>query len=224
MVGDSFQDRDVLRLHVAEEANLRQIGIVIKRSDQRSFEVVGEDFYVKANNGKRKGWVVSAAFVRVGDGTLPDKKATRSLLGNLKTGLEPCHYEELSKHVSSSSVGRAPCKDEMSPDLLDGGDHLDVEHEDEDKDNDNYTDDGSEIDDELDMDDDNPTARTPYVAEWLVPIIRSTIAVTPRASNKFLLGVLGPYGNTYAFTKAIIQKARDLARTEIFNLVTPVTM
>ena len=84
MVEDSFQDRDVLRLCVAEEANLRQIGIVIKRSDKHSFEVVGEDFYVKANNGKHKGWVVATAFVRVGDGTLPDNKATLSL-GNTTT-------------------------------------------------------------------------------------------------------------------------------------------
>lgn len=41
--------------------------------------------------------------------------------------------------------------------------------------------------------------------------------MTPRASNKFLLGVLGPYGHKYAFTKAIIQKARDLARADIFG-------
>ena len=205
-VGQSFQDRDVLRMRVAEEANLRQIGIVIKRSDNRSFEVVGDDFYVKANNGKRKGWVVAAAVVREGDGPLPDNKATRSLgnmktersLGNLKSeGLEPCHYEELCKDVLCKDV--KPC------------DESDVEDGDED-----FTDNDEEGSDE-DFENDLPTARTPYLAEWLVPIIKSTIAVTPRASNKFLLGVLGPYGNKYAFTKAIIQKARDIARAEIFG-------
>jgi hypothetical protein len=212
MVGDSFQDRDVLRMRVAEEANLRQIGIVIKRSDKRSFEVVGDDFYVKANNGKRKGWVVTAAFVRAGDGPLPVNKATTGWHGNLKTeGLEPCHYEE--ECSKDASFGGAPCKDVIRP-LLEGSADSDVEHDDKDN---NNTDDEDYSDDELEIEDAVPTARTPYVAEWLVPIIKSTIAVTPRASNKFLLGVLGPYGNKYAFTKAIIQKARDLARAEIFG-------
>lgn len=35
--GHTFQEKDVLHLRVAEEANLRQIFVVIKRSDNRCF-------------------------------------------------------------------------------------------------------------------------------------------------------------------------------------------
>ena len=87
------------------------------------------------------------------------------------------------------------------------------EDDDEDYDDDNH----SVYSDDDDLEEEKHVARSPYLAEWLVPLIRTTIAVTPRASNKFLLGVLGPYGNKYALTKAIIQRARTLARAEVFG-------
>ena len=59
--------------------------------------------------------------------------------------------------------------------------------------------------------------RSPYKASYIVPLIATTIAITPLASNKVLRQVLDPYGREYCFTENIIQKARTDARKMIFG-------
>ena len=79
MVGDSFQAKDTLRMRIAEEANLRNKEITIVRSDAMQLVVVGVDFYVKANNTERRGWVVTTAICREGDGIVPTNASTRKI-------------------------------------------------------------------------------------------------------------------------------------------------
>ena len=65
--GDTFVDKDILKLRIAEEANLRRIQIRWKRSDLTQVIAVGEDFFVSASLNQKKGWVVKQAQVRDGD-------------------------------------------------------------------------------------------------------------------------------------------------------------
>jgi hypothetical protein len=78
-MGDSFQAKDTLRMRIAEEANLRNKEITIVRSDAMQLVVVGVDFYVKANNTERRGWVVTTAICREGDGIVPTNASTRKI-------------------------------------------------------------------------------------------------------------------------------------------------
>ena len=77
--GDSFQSKDTLRMRIAEEANLANKEITTVRSDNMQLVVVGVDFYVKANHTERKGWVVSKAICRDGDGSVPKNAATQKI-------------------------------------------------------------------------------------------------------------------------------------------------
>ncbi len=79
MVGDSFENKDTLRMRIAEEANLANKEISTVRSDTMQLVVVGVDFYVKANNTERRGWVVSSAICRNGDGEMPNNAATQKI-------------------------------------------------------------------------------------------------------------------------------------------------
>lgn len=77
--GHSFEDKDILRMRIAEEANLSNKEINTVRSDKMQLVVVGVDFYVKANNTERRGWVVSKAICREGDGTILVNAASRKI-------------------------------------------------------------------------------------------------------------------------------------------------
>ena len=61
------------------------------------------------------------------------------------------------------------------------------------------------------------STRSPYSVKMVVPLIYSTIAELPMASNKMLLAILSEYGKPYVMTDNIIQKARIMARKEIFG-------
>lgn len=80
MPGDSFKSKDNVRMRFAEEANLRLKQITTIRSDNAQLLlVVGVDFYVKVNHPERRGWVVSSAICRDGDGAMPVNAATRKI-------------------------------------------------------------------------------------------------------------------------------------------------
>ena len=67
-VGDTFPDIDLLKLRVAEEANLRGISFHITRSEIRQLRCYGYKFVVEANNTEyAQGFVVTVCSVRNGD-------------------------------------------------------------------------------------------------------------------------------------------------------------
>ena len=53
--------------------------------------------------------------------------------------------------------------------------------------------------------------------KWFVPLIYSTIAEAPMASNKMLKAILLPCVEQYALTDGLIQVARTEAQNEIFG-------
>ena len=61
------------------------------------------------------------------------------------------------------------------------------------------------------------TGRSPIRAQWLIPIIHSTIAEAPMASNQMLRAILKPYAKESFVTDSIIQVARTTARKLIFG-------
>ena len=99
-------------------------------------------------------------------------------------------------------------------------DGADVNNDDANDDDDDDDEDNDDDDDDEDNDSgrgDHRSCRTPFVAAWIVPIIRPVIADAPMTSNKNLLGILKLYGNNYAFTKSLLQNARRMARRAIFG-------
>ena len=63
------------------------------------------------------------------------------------------------------------------------------------------------------------STRSPYSVKMVVPLIYSTIAELPMASNKMLLAILSEYGKPYVMTDNIIQKARIMARKEMVPIM-----
>jgi hypothetical protein len=64
---------------------------------------------------------------------------------------------------------------------------------------------------------DDGKPRSPFLAQWFVPLIELIIKLCPNSSNKGLKEVLKVYANDYAMTKSILQKARTLACKEVFG-------
>ncbi len=60
-MGDSFNDKTILRMRVIEEANLHGISIKTVRSNNYTLKVKGYQFFVLASYSKRKGWIIKHA-------------------------------------------------------------------------------------------------------------------------------------------------------------------
>jgi len=69
-VGHIFRSKDVVKLRIAEEANLRGISTRVQRSDVMNLTVVGVNFYVHATVYENKGWCIHAAVCRECDDIL----------------------------------------------------------------------------------------------------------------------------------------------------------
>ena len=61
------------------------------------------------------------------------------------------------------------------------------------------------------------TGRSPIRAQWLIPIILSTIAKAPMASNMMLIALLKPYAKESFLTNGIIQAAWTTAGKLLFG-------
>ena len=66
-VNQTFPDREILAMRVAEEASLCSINFICSQSDVRDFECTGYRFCVFAHRSEHWGWHVSTAYVRKGD-------------------------------------------------------------------------------------------------------------------------------------------------------------
>ena len=64
-VGDSFPNRDVLALRIAEEAIAVNTAITVVRSDSVQYRVVGYQFYIRANKSLYTGWVINKLQVKI---------------------------------------------------------------------------------------------------------------------------------------------------------------
>ena len=186
--GDNFIDKHVVQLRIAEEANLRGIKIRWLISNNSRMVVKGENFEVIANLNDKRGWVVKIAAVRSGDDGVGD----------------------LDDVVDTDS------------EYEDNGDDDDSIGEDDDD-----GDDGNGEDDFI-MDDDGvcgevkvkakaPKLRSPLSSSWIVPLIKTVITVKPNTSNKDLRHLLQFHCRTYALTRALLQKARDMAKLQVFG-------
>ena len=69
-VGNIFRSKDVVKLRIAEEANLRGISTRVQRSDVMNLTVVGINFYVHATVYENVGWCIHAAVCRECDDIL----------------------------------------------------------------------------------------------------------------------------------------------------------
>jgi sRNA-binding carbon storage regulator CsrA len=81
--GNIFRSKDVVKLRIAEEANLRGISTRVQRSDVMNLTVVGINFYVHATVYENVGWCIHAAVCRECDDVLkipPRDKVDLSVL------------------------------------------------------------------------------------------------------------------------------------------------
>ena len=138
-VGQTFPNRDLIKIRTAEEANLRGIYVTILKSSKFTFCSSGIGFDVSATNSESSGWKITKCITREGD-----------------TGVDVL--------ANAASTGRSPIR-----------------------------------------------------AQWLIPIIHSTIAEAPMASNQMLRAILKPYAKDVFLTEAIIQKAWTTARKLLFG-------
>jgi 3-deoxy-D-manno-octulosonate 8-phosphate phosphatase KdsC-like HAD superfamily phosphatase len=58
-VGDTFPNKDVLAIRIAEEAIQVNALITVTRSDVVQYRAVGINFYAQANKNQIEGWVVN---------------------------------------------------------------------------------------------------------------------------------------------------------------------
>jgi hypothetical protein len=65
--GHTFQLKETLQIHIAEEENLCLIKVKKIRSDSKNLIVAGSNFYVCATYSVQCGWQVSKACCREGD-------------------------------------------------------------------------------------------------------------------------------------------------------------
>ncbi len=66
-MNQTIPDKEILTLHVVEEANLCGINFVCSQSNVRDFKCTGYWFCVIAHQSEQKGWIVNTACVRDGD-------------------------------------------------------------------------------------------------------------------------------------------------------------
>jgi hypothetical protein len=57
----TFKSKDVLQLHISEEANLCGINTIAIQSEHTNVTVIGVDFYVNATFSEKVGWTVHTA-------------------------------------------------------------------------------------------------------------------------------------------------------------------
>ncbi len=58
-VGDTFPNKDVLAIRIAEEAIQVNASITVTQSDAVQYRAVGINFYAQANTNQIEGWVVN---------------------------------------------------------------------------------------------------------------------------------------------------------------------
>jgi len=139
-VGQTFLNRDLIKIRTAEEANLHGIYVTILKSSKFTFCSSGIGFGVSATNSESSGWKITKCIIREGD-----------------TGGDVL--------ANAASTGRSP-----------------------------------------------------FHAEWLIPIIMPTIAETPMASNMMLRAILKPYVKEAFLTDGIVQVAWTTARKLLFGI------
>ncbi len=70
VAGQTFQHKETLQIHIADEENLPNIKVKIVRSSHVRYIVGGYNFYVAAVYQMQTGWLVRVACCREGDDVL----------------------------------------------------------------------------------------------------------------------------------------------------------
>jgi hypothetical protein len=103
--GHTFQLKDMLQIHIAEEANLCLIKVRTNRSNSRNLIVARRNFYVSATYSVQYGWQVTKACCRFGDvfSIIPHKHMVME-----DKGLRPPFKSKWVGHVLRNAVEDTP--------------------------------------------------------------------------------------------------------------------
>ena len=202
--GDTFPNKEIPMLRIAEEANLFAIRIQTRRSDLFQLQVYGaggDPFHVHGNYRTSKSmWVVTVCEVRIGRMKYVPRRGASSngqdeVLSASDKMIEP-----------QDSAGRPKEDETFAEGIFDGveGNADDSDTEDED---------GGPTDE-----DDGPkkllTARvkSPIKSKWLVPLVKGALAEKPNISNKALTLLLSPYVVDKFLTHSLINQTKKHLR------------
>ena len=70
IANQTFKSKDLLQLHISEEANLRGINTIAIQSDHTNLTIIGVNFYVNATFSEKVGWRVQTSICQEGDDIL----------------------------------------------------------------------------------------------------------------------------------------------------------
>ncbi len=101
--GDLFKNKNVLKLRISEEANLRGITMRANRSDVMNLTIVGINFYVNATFHEHSGWVVHTAVCQEDDDVLQIPPKDRIEQSEMEKRKGVCAFPLVPSLSSSSS-------------------------------------------------------------------------------------------------------------------------
>ena len=104
--GQTFPNKDILWLRIAEEANLRHKHVMVYRSDIFNLIVYGERFFVGSTFVQDIGWKVNIAAIREGDDGL--NCATDDLLRKMDITVKQRRLKQQDKQGTTSTTVRNP--------------------------------------------------------------------------------------------------------------------
>jgi hypothetical protein len=117
--GHTFPNKDILILHIAEEANLRMKYTTTYRSDAFNCIVFGDRFFVGASFTPSIGWIVKIAAVREGDEGLNVKMEEQLRRMNIVVqGRRAYQREKLGTKSTKTRAPRTPIHMDWIADII----------------------------------------------------------------------------------------------------------
>ncbi len=95
----TFKSKDVLQLHISEEANLHGINTIAIRSDHTNVTVIGINFYVNATFSEKVGWRVQTTICWEGNDILKIPPKNKYDAAIEKDRKHPLHTPIKSKYI-----------------------------------------------------------------------------------------------------------------------------
>ena len=204
--GDTFLNKELVMLRIAEEANLFAIRIQTRRSDLFQLQVYGaggDPFHVHANYRTAKNmWVVTECEVRIGRTKYVPRRG--SSYNNGQDGV----LSVSDKIIDPEDFAGRPDEDETFEEGIFEGE--------------GNADDDSDKEDAEDEDDGpkkmmKARVKSPMKSKWLVPLVKGPLAEKPNISNKALIILLNPYVVDKFLTHSLINQTKKLLRLHLFG-------
>ena len=196
-VGDTFPDKETVSLRIVEEINISDSSdATINRSDNRRMFASGTNFTICVLYNLHYGWRVDkCSIVKEKVEVVPNKKVAAHdiQVGNPDADSEDDNEDEDGDTESGELYHLIIWTQNLNCESICLTNYKFV------------------------LVGDSRQRRTPFKAEWLLPLLRSEISETPNMSNKKCRAILLDYIKDKFITEALLQNARTLTKQAIFG-------